>query len=120
MESMKALVLAKIGDEEFGTWFNEYTGRLKFVVYQGLPAMNKDLDCLELSPRPYHCLKRAGYTTINSLVDNIEHMSDLARIRNMGKKSIYEVMAKLFLYTYDNLKPEKRKAYLEKVRNLNQ
>ena len=119
MESMKALVLEKIEDEEFALWFNSFTGKMKFVVYQGMPEMDKDLVNLDLSVRPYNCLKRAGYDTINSFVNDIEHMENLARIRHMGRKSMYEVMVKLFLFTYENLKPQKRKSYLDMTIEIN-
>ena len=119
MESMKALVLEKIEDEDFALWFNAFTGKMKFVVYQGMPEMDKDLANLDLSVRPYNCLKRAGYDTINSFVNDIEHMEDLARIRHMGRKSMYEVMVKLFLFTYENLKPQKRKSYLDMTIEIN-
>ena len=40
-------------------------------------------------------------------------------IRNMGQKSADEVMVKLFLYTYDNMAQEKKKGYLNRVREMN-
>ncbi len=119
MESMKALVMEKIEDEEFALWFNSFMGKMKFVVYQGMPEMDKDIESLDLSVRPYNCLKRAGYDSINSLVNDIEHMEDLDRIRHMGRKSMYEVMVKLFLYTYENLKPQKKKSYLDMIVEIN-
>ena len=55
----------------------------------------------------------------NSFVNDFDRREDFLRLRNVGRRSIEEIMMKLFLYTYDNLKPEKRKAYLEKVREMN-
>ena len=79
----------------------------------------QNIDELELSVRSYNCLRRAGYQTINSVVNDIDRREDLAKIRNLGKKSGDEIMLRLFLYTYQNLKPEKRRAYLEKVKGMN-
>ena len=81
--------------------------------------MEHSIDELELSVRSYNCLRRAGYQTINSVVNDIDRREDLFKIRNLGRKSADEVMLRLFLYTYENLKPEKRRSYLEKVKAMN-
>ncbi len=119
MENTRELIASKINDESFVDWLCQREGDFKFIVYQGLDAMNSGIENLELTPRPYNCLKRAGYSTINSVVDDVECRQDFAKVRNMGRKSTNEFMLKLFLYTYENLKPEKRKAYLDKVKGLN-
>ncbi len=119
MESVRSLLEEKISDSDFVDWACEKGGRFRFVVYQGMEAMDKSFDELELTVRSYNCLRRAGYDTINSVVTDIDRREDFNKIRNMGRKSADEVMLKLFLYTYENLKPEKRKAYLEKVRSMN-
>ena len=108
-----------IKDEDFVDWICEHEGRFRFVVYQGMEAMEQDIDELELSVRSYNCLRRAGYQTINSVVNDIDRREDLFKIRNLGRKSADEVMLRLFLYTYENLKPEKRKSYLEKIKAMN-
>ena len=82
--------------------------------------MEENIDSLELSVRSHNCLKRAGYDTVNSLVNDVDRKEDFMKIRNLGRRSIEEIMLKLFLFTYENLKPEKRKAYLEKVMEMNQ
>lgn len=109
----------KIQDEAFVDWICERDGVFRFVVYQGMAAMDEDIDSLELSVRSYNCLRRAGYSTINSVVNDIDRREDFAKIRCCGRKSANEIMLKLFLYTYKNLRPEKRKAYLDKVRDMN-
>ena len=53
------------------------------------------------------------------MTSNIEGRESLQRMRNMGKKSMGEVMLKLFLYTYENLSPEKKRSYLKRVMELN-
>ena len=115
----RELIAEKIKDEEFVDWICEHDGIFRFIVYQGMDAMEEEIDELDLSVRSYNCLKRAGYHTINSVVNDIEHREDILKIRNCGRKSANEIMLKLFLYTYENLKPERQKAYLEKVRGLN-
>ncbi len=119
MEYVRSLLSGIISDQDFVDWVCEKGGTFRFVVYQGLEAMDKDLSELELSVRAYNCLKRAKYDTINSMVADINGRRDLLKIRNMGRKSANEIMMKLFLYTYVNLKPEKQQAYLDKVREMN-
>lgn len=55
--------------------------------------MNKSIDELELSVRSYNCLKRAGINTVEDLCDKT--MDDLMKVRNMGRKSLDEILAKL-------------------------
>ena len=48
---------------------------------------------LELSVRSYNCLKRAGINTVEELTLKTE--DDMMKVRNLGKKSLDEVKAKL-------------------------
>lgn len=48
---------------------------------------------LDLSVRSYNCLKRAGINTVGDLVNKSE--DDMMKVRNLGRKSLEEVMAKL-------------------------
>lgn len=55
--------------------------------------MQKSIDELELSVRSYNCLKRAGINTVEDLCSRT--MDDLMKVRNMGKKSLDEILLKL-------------------------
>ena len=48
---------------------------------------------LDLSVRSYNCLKRAGIDTVEELVEYSE--ADLLKVRNLGKKSLEEIVEKL-------------------------
>ena len=48
---------------------------------------------LDLSVRSYNCLKRAGIHTAQELANRTE--DEMMKVRNMGRKSLEEVMAKL-------------------------
>ncbi|MEZ0536777.1 DNA-directed RNA polymerase subunit alpha [Caldicellulosiruptoraceae bacterium PP1] len=67
------------------------------VVKQEQPKRNKLLDMtieeLELSVRSYNCLKRAGINTVEDLVNKTEE--EMMKVRNLGKKSLEEVIQKL-------------------------
>jgi DNA-directed RNA polymerase alpha subunit len=60
-----------------------------------------------------------GYHTIGSLVHNIHGYDDLKRIRNCGKKSIDEILEKLFCYQYSLIAPEKKAVYISRLKKLN-
>jgi DNA-directed RNA polymerase subunit alpha len=55
--------------------------------------LETSIDDLELSVRAYNCLKRAGIHTLQDLVNKSE--SDMMKIRNLGKKSLKEVLDKI-------------------------
>ncbi|MCL8205088.1 MAG: DNA-directed RNA polymerase subunit alpha [Ligilactobacillus agilis] len=48
---------------------------------------------LDLSVRSYNCLKRAGINTVQELTNKSE--TDMMKVRNLGRKSLEEVKAKL-------------------------
>ena len=48
---------------------------------------------LDLSVRSYNCLKRAGINTVEDLINTSEE--DMMKVRNLGRKSLEEVLAKL-------------------------
>jgi len=58
-----------------------------------LKILETSIDDLDLSVRAYNCLKRAGILTLKNLVDKSEN--EMMKIRNLGKKSLKEVMDKV-------------------------
>ena len=55
--------------------------------------LEKSIEELELSVKSFNCLKRAGISTVEDLANKTE--SDMMKVRNLGKKSLDEVVAKL-------------------------
>lgn len=55
--------------------------------------LDVSIDDLDFSVRAYNCLKRAGILTLRDLVDKTEN--DMMKIRNLGKKSLKEVIDKV-------------------------
>ena len=55
--------------------------------------LSMNIDELELSVRSYNCLKRAGINTVAELVNKTS--DDMMKVRNLGRKSLEEVLAKL-------------------------
>ena len=60
-------------------------------VVDNVTDMN--IDELELSVRSFNCLKRAGINTVRELCDRTPE--DMMKVRNLGRKSLDEVLAKL-------------------------
>ena len=56
-------------------------------------ALEMTIEELDLSVRSFNCLKRAGINTVGDLVNKSE--DDMMKVRNLGRKSLEEVMAKL-------------------------
>ena len=56
-------------------------------------VMDMNIDELELSVRSYNCLKRAGINTVSELTSKTSE--DMMKVRNLGRKSLEEVLAKL-------------------------
>ena len=55
--------------------------------------LETSIDDLDFSVRAYNCLKRAGIHTLQDLVNKSEN--DMMKIRNLGKKSLKEVIDKI-------------------------
>lgn len=56
-------------------------------------VLEMSIEELELSVRSFNCLKRAGIATVEDLTNKTE--TDMLKVRNLGKKSFDEVVAKL-------------------------
>ena len=62
------------------------------------------IEDLEFSVRSYNCLKRAGIHTVSDILSRTEH--DMMKVRNLGKKSLDEVVAKVHSLGLSFKKPE--------------
>lgn len=56
-------------------------------------VLEMSIDELELYVRSYNCLKRAGINTVEELTNKTSE--DMMKVRNLGRKSLDEVLAKL-------------------------
>jgi DNA-directed RNA polymerase subunit alpha len=56
-------------------------------------VLDMTIEELDLSVRSYNCLKRAGINTVAELVQKNEE--DMIKVRNLGRKSLEEVIQKL-------------------------
>ena len=58
-----------------------------------MKKLETSIDDLDFSVRAYNCLKRAGVNTLGDLTEKSE--LEMMKIRNLGKKSLKEVMDKI-------------------------
>ena len=56
-------------------------------------VLEMNIDELELSVRSYNCLKRASINTVEELINKTPE--EMMKVRNLGRKSLEEVLAKL-------------------------
>ncbi len=56
-------------------------------------VLEMTIEELDLSVRSYNCLKRAGINTVEDLISRTEE--DMMKVRNLGRKSLEEVLQKL-------------------------
>lgn len=90
---------AKVLDEHLKLFIDltEHVGNVEIMVEKGEDKKEKVLEMtieeLDLSVRSYNCLKRAGINTVEELSNKSE--DDMMKVRNLGKKSLEEVIHKL-------------------------
>ena len=56
-------------------------------------VLEMTIEELDLSVRSFNCLKRAGINTVEDLINKSEE--DMMKVRNLGRKSLEEVISKL-------------------------
>ena len=67
-------------------------------------VLEMSIEDLELSVRSFNCLKRAGISTVEDLTN--KSISDMMKVRNLGKKSLDEVTNKLHQLGLDFIRDE--------------
>ncbi|HIU35768.1 MAG TPA: DNA-directed RNA polymerase subunit alpha [Candidatus Fimenecus excrementigallinarum] len=90
---------AKILNEHLNLFveLSDEAGNTEVMVVKDDDAKEKALEMtieeLDLSVRSFNCLKRAGINTVEDLISKSEE--DMMKVRNLGRKSLEEVIAKL-------------------------
>ena len=90
---------AKILNEHLNLFIelSEEASNTEVMVVKSDDVKGKTLEMtieeLDLSVRSFNCLKRAGINTVEDLINKTEE--DMMKVRNLGRKSLDEVVAKL-------------------------
>ncbi len=120
MNKDQSQTLTQIIEEITGARVNEKKGsKFYYNLYLNSKMAETPLEAMDLSPRSYNSLKRAGYMSIGDLAGAIASGVEISKIRNCGAKSRREIMERLFLYQYESLPAGKRAAYINEVMLLN-
>ena len=69
-------------------------------------VLEMTIEELDLSVRSFNCLKRAGINTVEDLTNKTEE--DMMKVRNLGRKSLEEVVAKIRTLGYDLVPSEEQ------------
>ena len=94
-----ASLAAKILNEHLNLFvdLSEEMGNAEIMVEKDDDGKEKVLEMtieeLDLSVRSFNCLKRAGINTVEDLIGKSE--DDMMKVRNLGRKSLDEVIGKL-------------------------
>lgn len=67
-------------------------------------VLEMTIEELDLSVRSFNCLKRAGINTVEDLINKSE--DDMMKVRNLGRKSLEEVIQKLETLGFDLCKED--------------
>ena len=101
---------AKILNEHLNLFvtLSEEAGNADIMVEREETIKEKVLEMtieeLDMSVRSFNCLKRAGIDTVEDLTNRTEE--DMIKVRNLGKKSLEEVIQKLHSLGLDLKKEE--------------
>ncbi len=93
------IVLRGISEDEIKNAHITFSETKRESPTQGASSLQKEkemgmaIDELELSVRAYNCLKRAGINSVAELTSM--KYEDLMKVRNMGRKSLEEVLTSL-------------------------
>lgn len=101
---------AKVLNEHLNLFvdLSEQAANVEIMVEKGENPQEKVLEMtieeLDLSVRSFNCLKRAGINTVEDLINKSEE--EMMKVRNLGKKSLEEVIAKLKSLGFDLTKDD--------------
>ena len=92
-----------------------------FKVNLSRSQMEQDIEVLDLTPRAYNCLRRAGINTLGSLINNystkekLSSKQQLRRNRNLGEKTAIDILLKLFYYQFSITPDEEKADYMKSL-----
>lgn len=96
---------AKVLNEHLNLFvdLSDQAASVEIMVEKGENPQEKVLEMtieeLDLSVRSFNCLKRAGINTVEDLISKSE--DEMMKVRNLGKKSLEEVILKLRTLGFD-------------------
>lgn len=87
-----------------------FGNNIKVAIPFSKISTSTPIDELDFSVRASNCLHRSGRATVGDVIDVINN-EELARYRNIGKKTVSEIKTKLLVYGYNNLNNYEKKSF---------
>lgn len=81
-------------------------------------ACETSIDDINFSVRSQNALKRAGLFTVRSVIEAISN-DGLLHIRNLGRKSVSEIKAKILNFGYDQLSTAGKAEFIHNLMSRN-
>lgn len=91
---------------------------LKVSIPFSQKTCDMGIDTLDFSVRANNAMKRAGLFTIGEVAEIIAG-GELAKIRNLGKKTENEIKTRLLVFGYDKLGDKEKKDFFSDLLDLN-
>ena len=92
------------------TMHTVFGNNIKVSIPFSKMSTDTPIDELDFSVRASNCLHRAGRVTVGDIIDVINN-EELARYRNIGKKTVSEIKTKLLVYGYFKLSNIEKKSF---------
>ena len=99
--------------------FSKEGKQLQYHLFLTPELAKTSIEDLEVKSRAVNALKRAEIFNIGELVDIVHCTADLKSYRNLGIKTAQEIMLSLLFFQYSILPPDRRKAYMRDLYELN-
>ncbi len=99
--------------------------RIKFNVSLSKKDREEDIEVLDLGNRSMHCLRRAGFDTVGSLLEAIAVTGDekskdkLMKLRNLGIKSADEILLMIMCHQFLRLPEKERGQFVQQIIEIN-
>lgn len=91
---------------------------VKISIALSQKTCDMGIDTLDFSVRANNAMKRAGLFTLGEVAEIIAS-GELAKIRNLGKKTENEIKTRLLVYGYERLSDKEKKEFLADTLELN-
>ena len=91
---------------------------VKVSIAMSQKACDTGIDTLDFSVRANNAMKRAGLFTLGEVAEIIAS-GELAKIRNLGKKTENEIKTRLLVFGYERLTDKEKKEFFADVLELN-
>ena len=92
----------KIWESRFPKWIDQIEEIRKSITDKDI--LNKSVDELDFSCRPHNCLMVSNIRTIGELIE--KNPCELLLIKNMGVKTVEEIMTKLYQLSWEIINNE--------------